>query len=603
MRKFEELLILINTSHLEWGKLSLRKLAAISGYSNYASRLALNEFKLQPTITIQPPRSPSTPVVKTTSKKGRGVAAGTLSKLDLATMSIKAKLKMVGENALDEYLQFGTEVRILGKAIDLLSKEDFIDQGVIKHGVYWTSDTPPYERPEYLYPHQEVAMRVMDLAHMLWQASRQLGGKSTATLLKDFEDMLYTPDYTVALVAPSVPLATELLTKFLHQPIKWKGKKYKFYDLLFPYFLGKPNQLGFKLKNGSRLIIVSLNQSSSQGRTIDVIHIEELDKLGTEQSKRIALAGVINSLRANPEAKVRICCNMPTGIFRLLKAELFKFGPYFNIYVEDPFLPSDDYTGAHTFINEDVIVKKPPKLDDILRIFSEVLVGFAWAKGQFFNVDDVTGETFNPDKVEVAFNTPHDSKDYFIETAMGIDPGGKVDAFGVTVWGLTKNGNIEKRWAKRFYNAKHTAKEQAKEIAHKFIALNVKICQAESSAGSPWSLNLIEHYVNKFSAGKITFRYKYVNFEGEKKAYDKNNFVYLFKILLDYERIIMSEITDEDRALHHQITNYIVNKSESANNPDDLMESSFHGIWMLLGGLDYLDKITEKIEKPVVEVM
>ncbi len=584
---------------------------AFHKYNWNSVRTYANEFRnknitnLSGAISLKKKIPKSTEKPSTQNKRGGQLSTPSLTSAKLSLMSIKAKLKLLGETAVDTFLLTGTESKILGKAIDLLSKEEFIDQGEIVDGVFWTSDTPPYGRDEscpFLYDHQKVAMKLMDLGHLLWQASRQLAGKTTAALLKDFEEMLENPHHTVALVAPTVPLAVEVLYKFLYTPIKYQGKSYTFYNVIKPYLLKRPNQNGFMLKNDSRLLIISLNQAGSMGRTINAIHITELDKLGSEQSKRIALAGIINSLRANKEARVRIDCNMPTGIFRILKAELFKFGRYFSIYDEDPF-DENNYQGRHTIINEDIIVERPPTLDDILKIFSEVLVGFAWAKGQFYNVDDVTGETFNPEKVEIAFNTKYNPKDYYIKTTMGIDPGGKVDAFGVTIWSLTYGGTIVKRWTKRFYNALHTAKEQAKEIAHKVIDYNVEDCQAESSAGSPWSLSLIEHYVNKFSEGKIKFHYIYINFEGEKKPHAKANFVYLFKILLDYERIIISQITDEDRALHHQITNYIVNKAESSNNPDDLVESSFHCIWLLLGGMDYIDKIIHQIKKPIVEVL
>ena len=177
--------------------------------------------------------------------------------------------------------------------------------------------------------------------------------------------------------------------------------------------------------------------------------------------------------------------------------------------------------------------------------------------------------------------------------------GGKVDAFGITIWSLTKNGQIVERWAKRFFNAKHTAKEQAKEIAENLLLFNVERIQSESSAGAPWSLSLIEHYVNKLSGGKIRIPFEYVNFGAEKTPLAKANFVYLFKILLDMERLILYERDKEERALHHQIVKYIPNKSESNNNPDDLVESGFQGVWILLGGFKYLRKIIDRIETPV----
>ncbi|GAF70267.1 unnamed protein product, partial [marine sediment metagenome] len=236
---------------------------------------------------------------------------------------------------------------------------------------------------------------------------------------------------------------------------------------------------------------------------------------------------------------------------------------------------------------------------DILKIFSEILVSYAFAEGQFYNIDDVSDECFNPSKTEIAYNTEYNREDYFVKTTAGIDPGGKVDAFGISIWSLTKGGKVVLRWVKRYFNAKHTAKEQAKEIAKQLLLFNVEKIQSESSAGAPWSLSLINHYVNKYSEGKIKIPHEYVNFEGKGKALSKDNFVYLFKILLDIERIIMFERDKEERALHHQIVKYIPNKSESNNNPDDLIESAFHCIWMLLGGFKYIKEITDQMESLV----
>lgn len=577
------------------------KIATQVGCSERTVYRALKDFRLtrncQSDIIDKIPKSNNKP---NTEPQGGVPSTTPLTKAKLSLMSVKAKLKLLGETAVDEYLLTRHESRILTEAIRLLSKEEFIQQGEIIDGIYWTSETPPYKRPDFIYDHQNLAMKLMKLGHLLWQASRQLAGKTTAGLLMDFEDMLEYPGYTVALVAPTVPLASELLTKFFNSTIRHEGKSYRFYTMLKPYLLKDPNQLGFILKNGSRLLILSLKQSGSQGRTIDVIHVEELDKLGQEANKRAGLAGVINSIRANPEAKVRIFCNDAKGIFRLLKTELYKFGRYFNVFIEDPFSPDEEYSGRHTIINENVIVERKPTLDNILHIFSEVLVSTAFAESQLYNIEDVTDECFNPDKVEIALNKPRPLTPLYKKTTMGIDPGGKVNAFGVSIWSQATNDQIGLRWCKRFYSAKHTAQESAKIIAEHYILYNVEMCQIESSAGSPWNVSLIADEVRKQSGGKIRFKYIYVNFEGEGKVFDKLNFVYMFKILLDFEYMYLYTRDKEEKELHHQITLYNPNKTESGSNPDDLMESSLHCIWCLLGGFDYVRKLIEKAKSPIV---
>ena len=169
------------------------------------------------------------------------------------------------------------------------------------------------------------------------------------------------------------------------------------------------------------------------------------------------------------------------------------------------------------------------------------------------------------------------------------------------VWSLTKKGKVELRWCKRFYNALHTAKQVAIEIAEQYIRYNVEEIEYESSAGGPWSISLIKDEVHAQSDGKIRVRAGIINFEGEGKILSKANFCYLFKILLDYQYLILKETNDEERMMHHQIVKYIPNKSESNNNPDDLIESGFHGIWVLVGGMNYVKKLIDMIEAPIGE--
>ncbi|KKL52361.1 hypothetical protein LCGC14_2286250, partial [marine sediment metagenome] len=56
----------------------------------------------------------------------------------------------------------------------------------------------------------------------------------------------------------------------------------------------------------------------------------------------------------------------------------------------------------------------------------------------------------------------------------------------------------------------------------------------------------------------------------------------------------------EEKELEHQITLYNPNKSESGTNPSDLMESTFHCIWVLLGGMGYIRKLIQKVKSPIV---
>ena len=65
MRKFEELVNIINTKHPEWKTLSVRSLKDISGYSHDTSRLALNEVRPN---NDQTPKTTKQKIPKSTNK-------------------------------------------------------------------------------------------------------------------------------------------------------------------------------------------------------------------------------------------------------------------------------------------------------------------------------------------------------------------------------------------------------------------------------------------------------------------------------------------------------------------------------------------------------
>ena len=65
MRKFEELVNIINTKHPEWKTLSVRSLKDISGYSHDTSRLALNEVRPN---NDQTPKTTKQIIPKSTNK-------------------------------------------------------------------------------------------------------------------------------------------------------------------------------------------------------------------------------------------------------------------------------------------------------------------------------------------------------------------------------------------------------------------------------------------------------------------------------------------------------------------------------------------------------
>ena len=150
-----------------------------------------------------------------------------------SNVNIKTLLK---NSAIEDILQGGRNKK---GAWDLLSHPKFIDQGEIKHGVYWTSDMKPYSRPSFFYDNQNTSIELMHDTHVMYQGGRQKIGKSTAAFNADFEDMLYYPGTVITLVAPGLKQAAALLRQGFKEVLTLDdGTKFDLWNQLYaPYFI------------------------------------------------------------------------------------------------------------------------------------------------------------------------------------------------------------------------------------------------------------------------------------------------------------------------------------------------------------------------------
>lgn len=468
---------------------------------------------------------------------------------------------------------------------------------------------PVYERPAWLTAEQRFAMELMDDGHLLWQASKQQIhiGKTTATFFKDVEDCILEDNYTVAIVAPSVELAWELVRKCMQQPIQWEdenGEQQHFIlqDFLTPWLRAKPSQKkGVQFYNNSRIIIISLNQSSSQGRTLNVIHIEEIDKLGNEKAKREALAGIIYSLRSFKNARIRIACNNSAGEYYLLREGLMQFGMHFPIYCEIPFRAGE--RSRLEIINEDVLCPSKPSVDEVLTVFGDVLVSNEFSKRLLYNIDTYGDSTLNPETILRAYerwNEFDPTSTIYRRTSMGIDPGGGSSSkTAASVWSVTNRGDIVLRWIKQYSSQSHIKDVQSKEIADAYVRYGVRAAQSESSNGILMYAPLIADAVHEVSDGRVRFQPDYVNFGGEGNWNDKDNFVLMIRVLLDNEMLIIPNRSEHERELQHQLIRYNPKKNETTEDAD-LVDCCLHALWKLLGGFNVIKELIETQDKTIL---
>lgn len=542
-------------------------------------------------------------------------------------VNIKTLLK---NDSISEILNNG---RNKSKAYDVLTKAEFIEQGDIKHGVYWTSDVLPYQRPQWVYPWQNVGIDLMLLGHCLWQAGRQKIGKTTGAFIADFEDMLTKPGTYIGLFAPGKDQATALLRQGFKEVITLDdGSKFDLWNQLFkPYFI-VDNVNKKVMKNGSTIEAITLDENTTPGRAIDILHIEEIDKAVDDPQKLRALGAVLPTIRARRGyGKLRITCNNKSPVYRVLREELKIFGSdILPIYMEKPYnIETEKFTGNHYIYNEHIDYEGEADIDDILKVFLNAIMGKTYAQSQLGNLDDYEGHVWNPDKLDIMYEKgkTYAYKAHYEHTGMGIDPGA-IHAFAITIWameGSGKNAEFVKLWSARYTISGRTDEEKermvkiiAKDCAIHYLDFDCEFVASESNSGAKLIVNHIGYYVKKYKKlreqNAATQKQTYAewniiwsNWAGDKEEGfpsrsgigSRADYIMLMNILIDAMKVTMPITNDADSVMKLEFARYNPTKKGSADNKykGDMVDSSMICIWHLCGGTEFIETILAREDK------
>ena len=521
--------------------------------------------------------------------------------------------------------QLYTNSRFSGQAMQTLTKSEFIEQGEIKHGVYWTSDMPPYHRPDWLYPWQSVGIDFMLAGHCMWQAGRQKIGKTTGAGIADFEDMLMKPNTVIGLAAPGVRQCENLLRQMFKEVVTLEdGSKFDLWNQLFkPYFI-IDNVDKYVMKNGSMIYIIPLSETTAPGVAIDILHIEEIDKAVDDPQKLRGLGAIAPSIRARRDnAKFRITCNVKSAVYRVLREELKQFGPYFPIYMEKPYdTRTQKFSGEHFLYNEYIDYDHKPDIDEILQVFLDTILGSGYTQAQLGNMDDFEGSMWNPDKLDKAYDKgkTYRFKEHYEHSAMGIDPGA-VHAFAITIWGkegVGRGSELIKLWSARFTISGRTQTEKekmiktiAKSCAKAYLEYDCEFVAFESNSGALLIVPFIGHYVKKFreeakyQTSYAKWRERISNFGGDKeqgpqgKIISRADYIMLLSILIDYGMVTIPIISASDNILKLEFARYrpAEKGAKDAKYKGDMVDSTLHVVWHLCGGRRFIKEITKSIKK------
>ena len=589
------------------------KIANKVGCSERTVYRALEDVRLtqdcQPdTIKKKKPRSTN----KTAPGDNGGVASTTSPNDKLldpdyySNVNIKTLLK---NSAIYDILNGG---RNKSKAWDLLSNTEFIEQGEIKHGVYWTSDIKPYSRPSFFYPSQNTSIELMHDTHVMYQGGRQKIGKTTAAFNADFEDMLMTPGTVVTLVAPGLEQAAALLRQGFKEVLTLPdGTKFDLWSQLYePYFIIH-NVKRYVMKNGSMLQVIPCSEYTTPGRATDILHIEELDKIVKKPEALRGFGAVLPTVRARRGyARFRITCNNTAGIYRILREDLKHLYPWFVIYMEKPYdINTQKFTGEHIIYNEHYDCKERPDIDEILKIIMDCVMGKAYTQQQLGNVDDYSGEVFNPDKVDLAYKKGKvfKPKKIYDDAGLSIDPGAvhnfaagiygreALDFFELWVEGFSISGKTEEQTEKML-------KKIAKSCAYAYIEHHGTFIVSESNSGARLIVPLIVHYIRKYlplakNSRAIIPEIIWSNWGADReqgherpKIISRSDYITLMQFIFDYGKITLQDRDEHEHLMRVEFARYKPQDSKEKYK-GDFVDMTLHNMWKLAGGFDYIDKL------------
>lgn len=529
-----------------------------------------------------------------------------------SNVNIKTLLK---NDSIMEILDNG---RNKSKAYDVLTKAEFIEQGEIKHGVYWTSDIKPYQRPSFIFPWQSVGIDLMEAGHCMWQASRQKIGKTTGAFNADFEDMLMTPGTVVTLVAPGMEQATVLLRQGFKEVLTLEdGRKFDLWSQLYePYFI-VDNVKKMVMKNGSLLQVIPLSEYTTPGYATDILHIEELDKIVKDPQKLRGLGAVLPTIRARRGyAKLRITCNNTAGVYRILREDLKDLYPYLTIYMEKPRPLNSKFTGEHHIYNEMYNCPEKPDIDIILQRIMDCVMGQDYTKMQLGNVDDYSGDVFNPDKLDAAYKRGREfiPRKAYDNCLMGIDPGA-IHAFAITIYGR-EGLRIYHLWTGRFSvsgtdptEQENMLKKIAKIAAQVYVIYHCQGIASESNSGAKLIIPLINKYIRKEIVKVSGQTYAkaappiWSNFGADKEkgnpdahAIPRVDFITLMQYLFNYNMITLQDTNEDEHFQRIEFARYHPDESKEKYK-GDCVDASMHACWHLCGGYDYIKLLIKETDK------
>lgn len=583
MAKVEELTKLIEKSHLEWKKLSIRELRDTSGYKKWVCEAYFKKYPKDNNETLSD--QSTTILISPSKKKGNGGKAN-------SPTQIIDKKKILSYSP-EELLVMG-----MTKQIEL---DASLFQIYIKQGIYTrdqekrTQSYNYYKRPDWFTPLQEELIQIFRRGSCLIVGARQKTYKTTTGLIAALEEMNENPNSTINFLTTSKPLAVELVGK-----IETDGRVHGVWE---PYLFGSYAEKRM-IKNGSRLIPLATTRANAKGRTAHILWIDELDDFfliaGCLDVLAAAIPQIITTMASG--GKVWITCNMgDTRGFHMFVQIMKKFGDLFPIY---EFIEPD----GQIYKERTLVRLNPQESDSEIMVLDQDTVDYMvhsiltlakdkrYADAMVYNIKNVGTDPFPAALVTEAFESWHADlvPQYPINCVEAIDPG-FTHATGVIILKMDKDGHIWESYAHEFFGGEITEEKLKQRIYVLYIDQGVKELYCEPNSGGShwvfeWELRGMNCFTNTFGVGQPQTG----DVSNQKKAYERVWYERVLKDLFEKKKIhLHSDI------LFNEFGKYDPNKSKDKNK-GDLVDALLIAVFWIVGGPDYIYE--NLIDKETIDV-
>jgi len=236
-------------------------------------------------------------------------------------------------------------------------------------------------------------------------------------------------------------------------------------------------------------------------------------------------------------------------------------------------------------------------------------MGQSYSRQQLGNEDDYSGDVFNPDKVDIAYNKGKTFKprEIYDDSCLAIDPGA-IHNFAAGVFGR-EGLEMYQLWTEGFSISGKTEVEKermmkkiGKSCATAYLDNHCQSIVSESNSGAKLIIPFIVHYIKKNMPLWTGSRAQmpeiiWSNWGADREqgweqrtTISRSDYITLMQTIFDYGKITLCDRNEHEHLMRVEFARYKPQDSKEKYK-GDFVDMTMHGAWKLMGGYDYIDRL------------